>query len=108
MEENLSETSRLLDVSEDRFDDVLAQPVSTSMAALPASGAHGTNKPATFAAAARTAGAACRDVAADRAFDQAGEICLRAEPGVSGDLVRHSARVYGGGIEQRQQGILIG
>jgi hypothetical protein len=39
-EENLSETSGLLDVSEDRFDDVLAQPVSTSMAALPDSGAN--------------------------------------------------------------------
>ena len=43
-EEELAKASGVLDVSEDGFDDMFAQPVATSVAALPDPGAHGARR----------------------------------------------------------------
>src|ERR1700732_2373198 len=43
-EEELAKASGVLDVSEDGFDDMFAQPVATSVAALPDPGAHGLDQ----------------------------------------------------------------
>src|ERR1700682_3637646 len=43
-EEELAKASGVLDVSEDGFDDMFAQPVATSVAALPDPCAHGLDQ----------------------------------------------------------------
>ena len=78
------------------------------MAALPDPCAHGLEQSAALGAAGWAAGAAGGDIAADGPVDKASQIGLRAEPGIGGYLIWHLAGVGGGGIEQREQAILVG
>src|SRR6202795_1702327 len=81
-EEELAKASGVLDVSEDGFDDMFAQPVATSVAALSDPGAHGLDQRPALGAAGWAAGAAGGDIAADGAVDEASQVGFRAEPGI--------------------------
>src|SRR5258707_5880818 len=88
-EEELAKASGVLDVSEDGFDDMFAQPVATSVAALPDPGAHGLDQRPALGTAGWAAGAAACDIAADGAVAEASHDGVRAEAGSRGHLVRH-------------------
>ena len=75
-EEELSEASGMLDVSEDRFDGVFALSVSALVPALARPGAHCPHQGTAFPAAVGFAGAACGHKSARRAVDQALEVCF--------------------------------
>jgi len=74
--QELAEIPGLLDVSEDRFDDVFSHPVATSMATLAEPGAHGLDQFAALGAAIRCARTAGGHVATHGAGNQAFEVGL--------------------------------
>jgi hypothetical protein len=75
----LAEVSGLLDLTEDGFDDVFAEPVSTSVTTLPDPAAHGPHAWAAFRAVTGFAGAPRRHVAPYRPLDETFEVGLGTE-----------------------------
>src|ERR1700730_13992589 len=87
-EEELAKAAGVLGGHEYGSDDMCAQPVATSAAALPDPGAHGLDQRPALGTAGWAAGAAGGDIAADGAVDEASQVGFRAEPGIGGHFVR--------------------
>src|SRR5262245_10275524 len=83
-QQELSEASCLLDLSEHRLDDLLSEPVATSPSASPELGAHRLGQPAAavWLASIGMLGPSDGDVTADAALSQGLEIGFAAVAGV--------------------------
>jgi hypothetical protein len=113
-QEELSEASGCLDMTEHRFDDLLSQAVATSSSALLELGPHRRHARAGLdgacAASRRLAvsRAACGDVGGNVVAGQHLEVGLAAVAGVGREFLRIAAEVAPYGADQGLQGGTIG
>src|SRR5258705_11468855 len=105
-QQELSEPSGVLDVTEDRLNDLLSQPVAAAPPCAFELGGHGCGGRAvtpSFAAAARLAvpRPTCSNEAVDPAAAQMREVGFRAEARIGRDLLRVRAKHAARGGQQR-------
>src|SRR6185369_196156 len=108
-QEELSEASCLLDLSEHRLDDLLSQPVATSPSGPPEFGSHCFGQPAgeVWLAALGMFGPTDRDIAADAAFSQGFEVSFAAVACIGRSLLRPAAQIGPDAVEQRHELVLV-
>jgi hypothetical protein len=109
-QQKLAKPSGLFDLSEDWLEDLLSQAVSAAVAGAFELGAHHLHeRPATgfWRVAGRVAGAAGRQMGADFARAEGGEISLGAKTGIAGDLGWLASGVGADRIDQRNEGGVV-
>ena len=109
-QQKLTESSCLLDLSEDRLEDLLAQPVAASVSCKLELVAHGLGeRTADLPSGRRALGLARGDVSGNPASLKPGQIGFGAIAGVGGDLLGLLApHVLGDRIGEREQARTIG
>ena len=112
-QQELAECSRLFDLSEHRFDHLLAQSIAAAMASAPELGAHpgeersGLEPPLGGGGGGSVLPPPSRDVAVDPPPAERAKIGSRAVTGVGRDFLRIALEIGLDGIEQRSKLRLI-